>query len=236
MLPVILGAAALGGALSAFSDSARSKEINERIRRAQALAAQGLVSQRDISNRLRSVDRMFNQRLSSVLNITALRTRGFANQGVIGAAAAGGVEGARLEAQSRIVSESQGINRQIRMSQAQMELGTETADPFGSFVSGAVSGAGVGIEASQLGGEIDVPEEAPGTGLTEFGQPTTTQAPRFREGGPITAGFGSGTQEGTYKTGLGTFESGLGGFKGIDDDEIYNFYSPTLWEKLGVRS
>lgn len=230
MFPILIAAAA-GGALSAFSDSARTKAMNENIRRAQALAAQGLVSQRQLSNRLRSVDRMFNQRLNSVLNTTALRSRGYANQGTIGAAAAGGVEGARLEAQSRIIGESQDVNRQIQMQQAQLELGKQSADPIGSFVSGAVSGASVGIQAEQLAqDDIQTPGQAPGDSLNP-------QDSRLQPAGqPINAGIGSGYQRGSYKTGLGQFDSGLGGFKGIDDDEIFNFYNPDLWNKLGVRS
>jgi hypothetical protein len=139
-----------GGIASIFSDAAAVKAMNEKISRAQALAAEGLVDQDEIQDRLASIDRMFNQRLTSVLTTTAIRSRGFANRGTIGAAAAGQVEGARLTAQEATVSRAGDVNRGVKMSIAQMELQREGTDPVGSFTQGATAGITTGLEVAKF--------------------------------------------------------------------------------------
>ncbi len=146
-----------GGISSIFSDAAAVEAMNEKISRAQALAATGLVDQDEIQDRLASIDRMFNQRLTSVLNTTAIRSRGFANQGTIGAAAAGQVEGARLTAQDTAVARAGDVNRNVRMSIAQMELQKGSSDPVGSFVQGASAGLTTGMEATKFFDRDEMP-------------------------------------------------------------------------------
>ncbi len=150
-MPLPLLAMGLGAGLGAignmFSASAQADAINKRITAAQELAARNLVSQDEISDRLSSIDRMFNQRLTSVLNTTAIRSRGFANRGTIGAAAAGQVEGARLTAQDTAITHSQDVNRNIRNQIAQLELGKQDADLVGAAFSGAAAGIPLANEA-----------------------------------------------------------------------------------------
>ena len=143
---ILAGASLASGIASIFSDKATADAANERIRRMQALMAEGLVDSGEIANRLRGVDRMFNQRLNAVLNTTALRSRGFANQGTIGAAVAGGVEGARLEAHSNILDSAYNSNRQTRTQIAMAGLGEQSANPVGAFTEGAAAGAMLGNE------------------------------------------------------------------------------------------
>lgn len=170
----IVAVSAIGNLLSA---NARTDEVNERIKRAQELAAQGMISQAQIAQRLRSIDRLFNQRLTSVLNTTAIRSRGFANTGTIGAAAAGQVEGARLTASESVVARAQDINTSIRQNIAGLELGTETTDVAGALIAGGASGATLAIEADKF---IDRPEIADPSGATspQVAQGFTPSAPQ----------------------------------------------------------
>lgn len=144
-----------GGISSIFSDASQVNAMNERIRRTQELVANTLVDQDQIQDRLASIDRMFNQRLTSVLNTTAIRSRGFANRGTIGAAAAGQVEGARLTAQDTAIQQGQDINRNARLQIAQLELQKGSTDPVGSFIQGATAGVTTGLEIDKFLGRED---------------------------------------------------------------------------------
>lgn len=171
-----------GGISSIFSGQSEADAINEKIRRAQALAAESLVDNSEISSRLNSIDRMFNQRLTSVLNTTAIRSRGFANQGTIGAAAAGGVEGDRLASKANAISMAQDTNRQVKQTIAQMELGMTEANPIADFVTGATSGVALGLEATKFIDNLNFNPTSPSgrnplqgqTSPTPLNQATTT--------------------------------------------------------------
>lgn len=228
MWPIIAGAV-LGGLGSAISNASQARAINEKIRRVQALMAENIVDSGELSSRLHSVDRMFNQRLTSVLNTTAIRSRGYANTGTIGAAAAGAIEGEHMAASNTIVENAYANNKNVNQQIAMVGMEAVSPDAIGSFVSGAVSGAGVGIEAMNMmnAGNIDVPGETPGSDIGSAKVPP---------GETIDAGFGSYSQSGTYKTGLGTWQSGLAGFRAVDDEDLWNFYTPGTWDRLsGVR-
>jgi len=147
----------IGGITSMFSESSQARAMNENIRRAQALIAQGLTSSDDIADRLQSIDRQFNSRLTSVLNTTAIRSRGFANQGVIGAAAAGAVEGSRLATEAGVIEQSLTDNKGIRQAIAQIELGKKDPDMIGAFVEGAAAGATTGMEIQKMAGGRELP-------------------------------------------------------------------------------
>ena len=162
--PIIAGIMVGSGILNAMAGSSQAAEINRRIAQAQALAAQGLISQEQLAQHLQSINRRFNQRLTSVLNTTAMRTRGFANQGTIGAAAAGGVEAARLGAQENAVNQAIGINSRIRTLQSQYELGTAVSSPISDFMKGAASGFSAGNEVSKL-----IDGSSPATSSTSTG-------------------------------------------------------------------
>lgn len=163
-----------GGLTSLFSGQSEADEINAKIRRAQAIAAEGLVDSGEISNRLNSIDRMFNQRLTSVLNTTAIRSRGYANQGTIGAAAAGGVEGDRLASKANAISMAQDTNRQVKQTIAQMELGMTEANPMADFVTGATSGVALGLETTKFIDNLNFNPTAPSGRNPLQGQTTPT--------------------------------------------------------------
>jgi len=177
-LPLIAGGIAIGsGIASIFSNKAQSDAVQEAIKRAKALAAQGLISQDDLADRLNSIDRSFNQRLTSTLNTTAIRSRGLANRGTVGAAVAGNVEGARLSAQENAIGQAQTINTQIRSQIAGIELqGLGTgADPVGSFVEGAAAALPLVNEGAKflgdrpVGGLPDTPPGGAGAGTGTAG-------------------------------------------------------------------
>lgn len=154
----------IGGITSVFAGQSEADAINERIKRAQSLAAESIVDSGEISSRLNSIDRMFNQRLTSVLNTTAIRSRGFANSGTVGAAVAGGVEGDRLAAKSQTLSMAHDSNRQVQNTISQMELGTASANPISDFVTGATSGIALGNEIGKYMGNINETTDLTGGG------------------------------------------------------------------------
>lgn len=227
MLPVIIAGAVIGGLANYLSNKSQTDAINENIRRSQALMAEGLIDSEEMAQRLNGIDRMFNQRLTSVLNTTAIRSRGFANTGTIGAAAAGGIEGGRVQARSEAIGQAQESNTRVTRDIAMTELGKQNADPIGSFVGGAVQGASVAMKASAMLEDpgIEVPTDTPGSSL---------QTPDFN-GDNIDAGFGSYNESGFYKTGLGQWQSPMVTNK-IEDEDIFNFYNPSLWSKYGLSN
>lgn len=164
----------LGGLTSFFSGQSEADAINEKIRRAQALAAESLVDSGEISNRLNSIDRMFNQRLTSVLNTTAIRSRGYANQGTIGAAIAGGVEGDRLASKAQTVGQALDTNRGIRQSISQMELGAVSANPVADVVTGITSGVALGNEVTKFVDNLNFNPTSP-AGNNPLGGQSTPQ-------------------------------------------------------------
>lgn len=188
----------LGGISSIFSGQSEADAINEKIRRAQALAAESLVDSSEISQRLNSIDRMFNQRLTSVLNTTAIRSRGYANTGTIGAAVAGGVEGDRLASKSQAVESAQNQNAQVEQTIAQMELGTVSANPIADFVTGATSGIALGNEVTKFVDNLNfslpgMPKANPmqGQSLPQPMSKATTQNPYLPTSQPVTTGMGT---------------------------------------------
>ena len=195
VLPIAIGLA--GGLSSLFSGQANAKAINEKIRRAQGLAAESLIDNEELSSRLGSIDRMFNQRLTSTLNTTAIRSRGFANSGTIGAAVAGGIEGDRLASKSQTVNESLNFNKQVQQSIAQMELGTASANPIGDFVSGAASGVSLGMELDKLVNPAAIPGTTTTQQSIEAGQATPRSMSDAGNFNPWLKGQGVTTSMGT---------------------------------------
>lgn len=173
--------AAFGGISSIFSDASQSKAMNEAINRAQALAAQGLISNQALSARLHSIDRQFNSRLTSVLNVTAIRSRGIANSGTVGAAVAGALEGSREASKAGVIESSLSENKGIRLAIAQMELGKTQPDAMGAFVEGAVAGGTAGAEL----GKLATPRELPTLGSEGAQQGVGVQRPQT---GPLSMG------------------------------------------------
>lgn len=212
----------VGGLTSMFSGQSEADAINEKIRRAQALAAESLVDNAEISSRLNSIDRMFNQRLTSTLNTTAIRSRGFANSGTIGAAVAGGVEGDRLAAKSQTVNQSLDYNKQVQQSIAQMELGTTTANPVADFVTGATSGIALGMEVEKYMGQTD-PTQLPETDQQkiERGQTNPRAMTKAGDFNPYLRG-----QEQGINIGMGTFNPMQLQAKNPFVDAISGLYQP----------
>lgn len=149
----------VGGLTSMFSAASQADQINENIRAAKALMEKGLISQDELADRLHSIDRQFNSRLTSVMNSAAIRSRGIANMGTVKAAAAGAVEGARMATEMGVVEQSLSENRGIRQAQAQLELGKTDPDMIGSFAEGAAAGVATGMEVEKF---ISGPGEIPG--------------------------------------------------------------------------
>jgi hypothetical protein len=174
-----------GGITSLFSEASQAEQMNENIRQAQALMAKGLISSDQLQDRLHSIDRQFNSRLTNVLNTTAIRSRGIANQGTVKAAAAGALEGSRLATEVGIIEQSLSENRGIRQAQASLELQKTNPDMIGAFVEGGVAGATAGAELGRLTGGRELPalspsEEGGQSSVAGFGTiPSMSEAGNF---------------------------------------------------------
>jgi len=205
-----LGMGILGGVGNLIAGNEAEQQDRRRRELAISQLREGLIDSGELDQMLRNQDRLFNNRLQSTLNTTAIRTRGLANRGVVGAAAAGAINA--QSAQARINTE-QAVQRQnigINQSIARAQLGGPENSPTGNFLSGFLGGAGAGLQAEQmLSDRSFVPGEQPTAGLTE-------QA--------------TGPSGNTGNTG-GIQNPFLGAPK-IDGNYLYNFQSPSANQRL----
>lgn len=148
VLPLALGVAS--GLANLFSGQSQAREDRKRRRAATSILEQNLVSENELNSLLNQNTRIFNQSLGSLLNTTAIRSRGIANRGVIGAAVASGLEGQKLQAATTIEQGAREQNRNIRSQIAELQLGGAAEDPIGDFVSGAIPGITSGIELTRF--------------------------------------------------------------------------------------
>lgn len=147
---ITLGTSLLGGLFGGAAEAEKEAKIREQVRRAQALARQGIISKEALAMRLRDIDRLFNKRLISTLNSTAFGGRRMANANVAGASVAGQL-GAQAEA-SKIQYQSavDDRNAQIYQYMAGIEAGAPVTSQLEGAVTGALGGAQVGISLSNI--------------------------------------------------------------------------------------
>lgn len=150
LIPALM---ALGsGIANAFSDSSTVKGNNKKISQAQALLRDNLIDEQELADRLNENKVFYNNSIASLLNKTALTSRGFNNSGVIGAAVASPVLANMAQSANQIKMHRDENNRQVNSQIAQVGLGEQTADPVGSFFGGAIPGLTAGIEMAKYAG------------------------------------------------------------------------------------
>jgi len=157
LIPAAMAVAS--GVASMISESARAEEEAKKRDAANKLLERSIIGEAELGRMLRSQTRMFNAQLQNTINTTAIRSSGIANQGVVGAAAAGQVKAAEGVALAQTEQQVADRNAEIRTKQAMITMGADTAtDPVGSFVSGGISG---GIAGAQFGRTLGLLNKLP---------------------------------------------------------------------------
>jgi len=156
LLPV--ASAVIGGITNILSNDAQAEAEKKRANAALALMDRSIVDDNELASILRKQTRTFNVGLQNTLNTTAIRSRGLANPGVVGAAAGGQIEGAKAMSLATTEEKVRESNSDIRAKQAYIKAsGTAYSDPVGSFTEGAISGGIAGVRAMNLF-KMDTPD------------------------------------------------------------------------------
>lgn len=149
----IIGTAAtslISGIGNAIEGSSQREDQERKIKRAQDQIRSSIIDEGELSLMLNNTERLFNNRLISTLNTTALKSRGYANAGVIGAAVAGSMEGEKLNSLQDIRFKVLQHNTTANNKIADLEMGMPTGSSLGDFATGFVGGIPTGIELSKL--------------------------------------------------------------------------------------
>lgn len=163
--------ALIGGVSNIFSGNAAAKAEQKRIQAANALLERSLVDDAELGRMLRNQTRAFNSQLQNTINTTALRSKGIANSGVVGAAAAGQIEGAKQATLAQTETDVQDRNAEIRAQMAyNIRSGQTYSDPVGDFFTGAVSGGIAGAQFNRTLGLLDELENDPFSGEGMYGE------------------------------------------------------------------
>lgn len=147
---ITLGSSIIGGLLSSSAEAEKEKKIRDQVRRAQALARQGLISKEMLASRLRDIDRLFNKRLISTLSSTAFGGRRLANANVAGASVAGQLGGQAEASKVGYQEQADRINATIYQHMANLEAGAPITSSLEAGVTGALGGAQVGLSLSNI--------------------------------------------------------------------------------------
>lgn len=149
-LGITLGTSLFGGAANLIADQQAAQQDAARRRMAIQTLSQNLVGTGQLEKMLQNTSRLFNNRLVSTLNTSAIRSRGTANAGVLGAAITGQMRGAELQTQSGIQNSVLQNNQQIGSQIAQLQAGGANYSGVGSFASGLLTALPTGWELAKL--------------------------------------------------------------------------------------
>lgn len=145
-----LGLAVGGGVLNALSGSAQDREIEKRKQQALALLRENIIDPKELDTMLTDINRLFNSRLVSTLNSTAIRSRGVVNSGVVKGVVAGQIEGARLGTLTETRFKTLQSNQATRAQMANVETTMGPQHDFlGDFASGALTALPTALEGSK---------------------------------------------------------------------------------------
>ena len=146
-----LGLAVGGGILNALAGAEKDRENEKRKQSALAMLRENIIDPNELDTMLQGINRMFNNRLVSTLNSTALRSKGIVNSGVMKAAAAGNIEGARLGTLSDTRFKVADSNRSTYSQMAGVEVGSgKESSVVGDFFSGALTALPAAMEAGKM--------------------------------------------------------------------------------------
>jgi len=155
MTILTVGGALFGGINNLLGASEEQRKNRERADKARQILEQGLIGEGELNLMLNNTERLFNSRLTSTLNSTALRSRGIANANVVSGAVAGAMEADKLRSLSEQRLQVQRNNLDIRNKEAQIEAQVPVTNTAGAFVSGALGGAQMGMSVANLAGTLE---------------------------------------------------------------------------------
>ena len=145
------GIALLSGIANLFEGSAARKEQEERLKRAREALISSFISNEELGMMLNNTERLFNNRLVGALNTTALRSRGYANREVVGAAVTGTMEGEKIQAISTLQEKAMQYNKGVQKDIASLELQKgDSGSGWGDFFTGMIGGTSTAIEAGKF--------------------------------------------------------------------------------------
>jgi len=157
--------ALIGGIANIFSGQSAEEAQQKRIRAANSLLERNITDDNELARILRGQTRAFNAGLQNTINSTAIRSGGYANKEVVGAAVAGNIEAQKYATLSQTEMDVKDRNAEIRARQAANVMsGDIVADPIGDFVSGGVAG---GIAGAQFNRTLALTDELKNDPLTQ---------------------------------------------------------------------
>lgn len=192
-----LGLAVGGGILNAVAGAEQDREMEKRKQRSLSLLRENIVDPDELDDMLSGINQMFNSRLVSTLNSTALRSRGVANSGVVKGVTAGQIEGQRLGTLSDTRFRVQESNNNTRTQMANVESSIGSSNSVvGDFFAGGLTALPAAMEAGKmLNPSVSTTLASAGTPNVKSTSPTNITSP---------IGIPS-YNEGNIMEGLGTF-------------------------------
>jgi len=205
---LMVGTSLFGGLANQQAQRRAQEEYEKRKQYATSILEKSIVSDEQLNMMMNNVSRLFNSRLISTLNTTAIRQRGVANQGVIGGAVAGQMESAKIGSQIELEQQILARNTQTRSQIAALQMGGPTADSTSDFLTGALTALPTGIELSKflLPQDIEDPNQ------------DTNQSSGYQQ-----TGSAMGYQGPDPWKGQGYGQNPFLGKRKIKDDMLYNF-------------
>jgi len=142
-------AAVASGISSVISGQTEANQRNAQINAAEGILKSNLLSQKDLQDLLLSNKRYYTANLTSLLNTTALRTRGVKNAPVVGGAISSGIAGQEAQTAAGIKQDTLKYNADIRTRIASLETSRGNSNVLSDFFTGATSGLTAGMEISK---------------------------------------------------------------------------------------
>ena len=181
------------GVSNLISGNAQENQMKKNINRAKDQLKESIITQDELDKFLHANSMAFNKNIQSLLNTTAIRSRGIANSNVVGAAAAAPMEAAKLQSDSDIRFKAKENNIQVNNQIANLDLQMPASDPLGNFVSGAASGASLGMEIDKFGTAMSILDK--GGVNPDTGESTAPASPEERQGAlDLLASVGGGNK------------------------------------------
>jgi hypothetical protein len=146
-----LGMAVGGGILNALAGAEANRAEEKKKQQALSLLRENVIDPDELDSLMRDINMTFNNRLTSTLNTTALRSRGAANSGVVKAAVAGQMEGQRLGTLQDTKFRALESNKATYSSMASVIASSPTpSSGVGNFAKGAMGALPIGMELSKM--------------------------------------------------------------------------------------
>lgn len=146
-LLIAAGIAAATGTANAISDGTAASQQQDNINAYIKEISKNRIDNEELDKLLLANKRLFNNKLVSVLNTAALKTNNIANQNVVAGSLASNITASAVESELNLRYRVEDNNKNVTTQIASAKLGQISADPVGSFFTGAIPGFTAGLEA-----------------------------------------------------------------------------------------